>query len=172
MIKWNLLTTSSVSPHVSVIWTLENHRDAVVVPSFLNKIDFVFSETSKQMQNLYFQGKGISWIMPYSPFNLGNIWKFLKLSGDLPHNQKYKTSGHQFIYLPLCSNSLDYHRNKEADDHLLNVAMNVSVTSPHQETRQQRARHQSVVDLATRACYLAIKHSSGSDCCNCIKYSN
>ena len=121
-----------MSPHVSVIWTLENHRDAVVVPSFLNKIDFVFSETSKQMQNLYFQGKGISWIMSYSPSNLGNIWKFLKLSGDLPHNQKYKTSGHQFIYLPLCSNSLDYHRNKEADDHLLNVAMNVSVTSPHQ----------------------------------------
>lgn len=26
-------------------------------------------------------------------------------------------------------------------------------------------------DLAMKACYLATKHSCGTDCCNCIKYS-
>ena len=134
-----------------------SHLDSWEPPrcsSFVSKQDWLcFSETSKQMQNLYFQGKGISWIMPYSPFNLGNIWKFLKLSGDLPHNQKYKTSGHQFIYLPLCSNSFDYRRNKEADNHLLNVAMSVSVTSPHKgdsptassPPKCSRSRHQGML---------------------------
>ena len=75
------------------------------------------SEMLKQIQNLYFLRKEISWIMSYSPFNLGNIWKFLKLSGDRPHNQKFQISGHQFIYLPLCSYSLDYRQNKEVDNY-------------------------------------------------------